>query len=227
MLFQKLATRNATNAFITNQTFLDAIASFSLITFRALQRRGALDKFDGSLGLFLCWIFNGHRLMVMAIFAAQAGLMVITLERYVKIVHPVWHRNHYRPWMTRIGLVVPLLNGFVFYMIPQWATISAINGRCQSQWPSLTMAKAYRVFLYVWQFVLPVQVFVFCYWKIIGRIRGHKKVAAVEHSASVIVANPSTSMAAFVKREDVQVGATMIQRQQQEETQASASTVIN
>jgi len=28
------------------------------------------------------------------------GLVVITIERYVKIVHPVVYRNHYRRWIT-------------------------------------------------------------------------------------------------------------------------------
>jgi len=30
----------------------------------------------------------------------KIGLVVITLERYFKIVHAIAHRNHYRNWMT-------------------------------------------------------------------------------------------------------------------------------
>jgi len=37
--------------------------------------------------------------------AGKMGLVVITLERYFKIVHAIAHRNYYRDWMTSVGLL--------------------------------------------------------------------------------------------------------------------------
>jgi len=34
----------------------------------------------------------------------KIGLVVITLERYFKIVHAIAHRKYYRDWMTSVGV---------------------------------------------------------------------------------------------------------------------------
>jgi len=36
----------------------------------------------------------------------KIGLVVITLERYFKIVHAIAHRKYYRNWMTSVGVAV-------------------------------------------------------------------------------------------------------------------------
>jgi len=36
--------------------------------------------------------------------AEKIGLVVITLERYFKIVHAILHRKYYRNWMTTVGV---------------------------------------------------------------------------------------------------------------------------
>ena len=37
----------------------------------------------------------------------KIGLVVITLERYFKIVHAIAHRKYYRDWMTSVGVAGP------------------------------------------------------------------------------------------------------------------------
>jgi len=43
-----------------------------------------------------------------------ACLVVITLDRYWKIVHPVHHREHYRRWMMYVGLRKNNLSIYIF-----------------------------------------------------------------------------------------------------------------
>jgi len=54
----------------------------------------------------VCGILGTLAVTTTAINVSIAGLTVITLERYVKIVHLVASRNHYRPWTTRLGIVL-------------------------------------------------------------------------------------------------------------------------
>ena len=70
--------------------------------------------------------------------AAKIGLVVITLERYFKVDHAVLHRKHYRPWMTRVGVVVPWFSGVCTFVIPALASTRAVPGQCPMMgfWPS-------------------------------------------------------------------------------------------
>jgi len=58
------------------------------------------------------------------------SLVIITAERYVKIVHPVAYRNHYRRWMTRAGITIPWIFGVCLGLIPKLATSTVTRGRC-------------------------------------------------------------------------------------------------
>jgi hypothetical protein len=56
--------------------------------------------------LALCLLFGGGFSTSSAANASALSLFMITLERYMKIVHPVFHRNHYRRWMTYVAIVL-------------------------------------------------------------------------------------------------------------------------
>jgi len=58
----------------------------------------------------------------------------------------------------------------------------------------MVTACAVRVVLFSWRFVIPLGVFVFCYWKIISSLRRRAKVAATQRQQPA--AGPSTSAAA-------------------------------
>ena len=62
--------------------------------------------------------------------AGNIGLVVITLERYFKVVHAVAHRKYYRKWMTRVGVAVPWISGFVTYTIPAYMWTRPVPGQC-------------------------------------------------------------------------------------------------
>jgi len=49
--------------------------------------------------------------MSLGLNGAVASVVVITFDRYWKIVHSVHHRKYYRRWMLYIGLFLPWLNG--------------------------------------------------------------------------------------------------------------------
>jgi len=70
--------------------------------------------------------------------AEKIGLVVITLERYIKTVHAIVHRNYYRNWMTRVGVVVPWIAGFCTFAITAIVSSKPVPGRCpvMGYWPS-------------------------------------------------------------------------------------------
>ena len=48
-------------------------------------------------------------------FGARASVVIHTLDRYWKIVHPIKHRKYYRRWMLYAGLILSWLTGIRAY----------------------------------------------------------------------------------------------------------------
>jgi len=69
------------------------------------------------------------------------GLVVITAERYFKIVHPVAHRNHYRRWMTYLGVATPWLIGLITSSVPSLTTAAFVDGTCKIQVRSISLIR--------------------------------------------------------------------------------------
>jgi len=80
--------------------------------------------------MLMCWLLDNDALAVLAIYGSLYGLVVITLERYFKIVHPVAHRNHYRRWMTYVGVATPWLIGLFTAFVPAMSTTRYVDGTC-------------------------------------------------------------------------------------------------
>jgi len=78
----------------------------------------------------------------------KIGLVVITLERYFKIVHALAHRKYYRNWMTKVGVVLPWIGGLCLILFPDIGTKKMVNGKClrDGVWTNKTMAKVICTF---------------------------------------------------------------------------------
>jgi len=87
-------------------------------------------------------IFEGVALTTFPMTATKIGLMVITVERYFKIVHAIAHRKYYRNWMTKVGVALPWIGGACLILFPAMGTTRIVNGKClrMGVWPNKAMA---------------------------------------------------------------------------------------
>jgi hypothetical protein len=109
----------------------------------------------------------------------------ITLERYTKICHAIWHRKYFRRWMLKVGVVLTWLDGICVYLIPAWSTINMVNGSCLVfQWQTKPLQRGYSVSVLLFQTVMPLIVSGVCYWKIFGVIRRQGHVVAPAANAT-------------------------------------------
>jgi len=99
------------------------------------------DSGPGSMAL--CILFDGATLVTIGLHGGTASVVVLTLDRYWKIVHAVHHRKHHRRWMIKAGLLMPWFNGIVAHMLPAIGTTRIVNGKCIpiAFWPQPHMAK--------------------------------------------------------------------------------------
>jgi len=106
---------------------------FILFCFCRLFQRKYWRKKTGVLRHLVCLLIDSDAVTSSVIYGSVYGLVVITVERYVKIVHPVAHRNHYRRWMTYVGVAIPWLIGLVTSSVPSITTAKFVNGTCTVQ----------------------------------------------------------------------------------------------
>lgn len=109
VLLSSKSTRGGTaNLFIINQTILDMLGCILMVIFAIL----GLSTGVNNLSPIVCLLFGGGFMTSSCVNASAMSLFVITVERYMKIVRPVYHRNHYRRWMTHVAIPLCWILGF-------------------------------------------------------------------------------------------------------------------
>jgi len=135
---------SAVHTLIANQSAMDLFACvFSIICFVVMLTHGF--KYNGNNKILdgtICVLFEGVALAGVGISAEKFGLVVITLERYFKIVHAIAHRKYYSNWMTKVGVALPWIGGMGLTLFPQMGTTRIVNGQCMRLrfWPNGAMA---------------------------------------------------------------------------------------
>jgi len=96
---------------------------------------------SGPAAMAKCILLHGANLINVGNYGAIACIVVITFDRYWKIVHPVHHRKYYRPWMLKVWLFLPWLNGVSVRLLPASGTTRIAKGKCFAGafWPTDAM----------------------------------------------------------------------------------------
>jgi len=142
---------SSVHTLIANQSAMDLFACFfGACTLVTMNTHGF--KYHGNVVLdgAICVLFEGTALTAIGITAEIIGLIVITLERYFKIVHAIAHRKYYRNWMTSVGVALPWIGAACLILFPGIASTRVVNGRCirMGVWPNETMAKVTMCFVF-------------------------------------------------------------------------------
>ena len=111
------------------------------IMYVVLLTHGFVNHGNPTVYYILCFAVESATLTVIGITAGIFGLVVITLERYVKVVHAIAHRKYYRNWMTKVGVAFPWIFGTIFMVLPSIVGTRVSNGRClrMAVWPTEAM----------------------------------------------------------------------------------------
>jgi len=98
----------------------------------SLDVAGVFEDFEysGPPAMAFCILLYSSTLITLGLNGGTACLVVITLDRYWKIVLSVHHRKHYRRWMLYVGLFLPWLNGLATHFVPTVFTTTIVDGIC-------------------------------------------------------------------------------------------------
>lgn len=131
------------NTLITNQSAMDLFTSAStLVIYVTMLTHGFVYSGNRLVDKVICVAIESGVFAAFGTTAAKAGLVIITLERYFKVVHAVAYRRYYRGWMTKACVALPWIGGACLYIIPAIGTTTVRNGRCMrlAVWPNKHMA---------------------------------------------------------------------------------------
>ena len=134
---------SSVNTFVANQAAMDLFTTaWSVVIYSVYLTHGLVYGGNHIVDNIICIVVESATISF-GITAGKIGLMVITLERYFKIVHAVAHRKYYRNWMTKVGVALPWIVGACLVIFPAVGTTRVVNGFCQRTaiWPNKAMAK--------------------------------------------------------------------------------------
>ena len=135
---------SSVNIFIINQSAMDLFSCANLaIMYVVLLTHGFVNHGNPTVYYILCFAVESATLTIIGLTAGKFGLVVITLERYVKVVHAIAHRKYYSNWMTKVGVALPWIFGTILIVFPSIIGTRVSNGRCLriAAWPVEEMYK--------------------------------------------------------------------------------------
>jgi len=168
---------------IVNQNALDLLASFFLIITYSL--RLCKIQLTGSTGYWLCTLLLSDSLTSCGFIGSSFILAIISVERYLKIVHRTWSKKHIRKWMIYSAAAFAWIGSLIYMLALVFPTTKVINGVCYPYafWKNEVEALAQFIFSFVSLYVIILLIFIFCYWRILLVIR-HQASVMAGHSAS-------------------------------------------
>ena len=168
---------------IFNQNVLDLFSCFFLAITYALKLCNLY--LTGPAGYWFCIMVDSEHTVWCGVLASKVNLIFVTVERYLKVVHPVWSKKRLRKWMTYSAVAFAWISGFVVDTIFVHETSDVIDGVCHAYilWKSRASQMAFGIWLFLFYHVLLLVTFIFCYWRILIVIRRQAKTMA-SHSGS-------------------------------------------
>ncbi|ELU16068.1 hypothetical protein CAPTEDRAFT_199860, partial [Capitella teleta] len=130
MVSNKKLRRLLTSTLIANQALVDMMCGLTLVLTYG-YKSAPVTRFNGQGREILCFLLQNELLLFGALNASTYCLMVITLERYLMIVRPIFHRTSFsKQWA--IGLAATAwLAGFLWNGIPTGVTTRVRgSGKC-------------------------------------------------------------------------------------------------
>ena len=169
---------------IFNQNVLDfASCTFLVITY-ALKISNMNLK--GLLGYYLCMMLHSEALVWFAVEGSVGNLVIISIERYVKVVHPIWSKNKLRNWMIYSSIALCWFFPFAYNVCIAFTTSAVVDSVCHALtiWDD-QVGKVVHAAIYVgWFYGFVLLICVVCYWRILVAIRRQARVMTAQSTAA-------------------------------------------
>ena len=161
------------NIFVVNQNIIDCLSSL-LLTCQTISLFSMPILVEGQLvSEMYCRLWQTGWLYWSLFVSSTYNVVVLTIERYLKIVHPIVHKNSFTLWKAKILLVVIWLFGFAFEAAVGVSSTTVQGSQCLivAIWPNVIIQQMTGYLTVAVLYFIPTLVFTFCYTKMIRSLR--------------------------------------------------------
>jgi len=168
---------------IFNQNALDLFTSIFLIISNAVRFYDF--RLAGLSGYWLCAILLSDAPTWCGMMGSTINLASITIERYLKVVHPIWSKKKLRSWMIYSAAVFAWIGPAVYNFTLAAMSAMVIDGKCYAYgiWQNETATVIHTIWYFVSFYVIILAIIILGYWRILVVIRRQATVMA-GHSAA-------------------------------------------
>jgi len=188
------AKKRVVNLLIINQNLLDLSCCLLLVI--SISVRINNPHITGAFGYFLCATFVKDNATYCALFASIINLVALTVERYLKVVHPFWSKKRLKRWMIHAAIAFAWIGGIVSVARSAGLNMRVEDGICLSYFKSAELELILGTCSLAIFFLLPLIIFVYCYGCIVIVMRRQMRAMA-GHSVEGTSAPKSASQAQF------------------------------
>jgi hypothetical protein len=171
--------KQSVNVLFINQVSLDLFTSVCVVVIYSMK----LANYPVyNSGYFVCVFIANDNLIWGGLAGSMVNLASVAVERYVKVVHPIWHTNKVRSWMIYLVAGIAWANGILVDMVNISANTSFVNGNCIVQGRSKTARLICNTWLFVFYIVIALVLIIYSYLRIVIAVRGRVDTFAKRHS---------------------------------------------
>jgi len=184
---------------IVNQNVLDLFSCIFLVIIYALKISHV--RLTGLLGYWLCMLVFSEAPLWVVFEGSNINLVIISIERYLKIVHPVWSKNKLRSWMIYSSATLCWLFPFFYNMCMAFTTSIVVDGVCYAYIISEDQVgnAVLSTFYTLWYYVLVILISAVCYWRILVAIRRQSRVMTDHNTGGTAQSTASQSQAHHIQ----------------------------
>ena len=170
ILNKRSMLKSHTNIYILCQSIIDALVALTLILTVLVENDGRY--FRGIGDIIYCEVWLSRIPLFGIITSSKYNLVVMTVERYLAIVRPVWHKLHVnRKWVVA-SVAAAWLFGVAYHFSIKIPSSRVSGGRCLLyQWPSRNVARTVGVTTVAVAYFIPLITFFITYGHIIIKLR--------------------------------------------------------
>jgi len=182
------------NLLIINQNLMDLFCCFLLVITACVEINNIY--LTGAFGYFLCTIFINYNATDSILHGSTVNLVALTLERYLKVVHPFWSKKHLKRWMIYTVMAFAWIAGIAMDAPVSFEVSRVEDGFCLY---SFELAFIYGNCIVVMFFIIPLIVFVYSYGRIVVVLRRQMRVMAAHNVEGSSQMNASQAQSKRIK----------------------------
>ena len=169
------------NNLLLNQSVIDGVSGFFLVLNLTINLNTA---YVGVWGDLICRYWVSATPLWSALQASICNIVVITVERYFEIVHPLFHKRHKNRYFVWIMVIFPWLFGAASTVHIAVYKSGISHGVCLSSnnWPNNTAMMANGIFSLCAKYFVPLVIFIYCYSRMIAILKRRSTAVAPRQS---------------------------------------------